>query len=144
MEYHSILARLVSDAWAAPSGVLEIRLTGGRDCVIVCPAFINTHSSRYLDSKSNVNSDMMFYPLKDEGAVQLAGEAAQPPEAHHAEDGDLLGGRRVRRPRAHQGPHVAHTESDQAQRGPHVPLGPTDEGHRVQEKIKTREHVVVS
>lgn len=86
----------------------------------------------------------MFYPLKDEGGVQLTGEAAQPPEAHHAEDGDLLGGRRVRRPCEHQEPHVAHLESDQGQRGPRVPLAAADEGHRVQEKIKTRAHIIVS
>lgn len=86
----------------------------------------------------------MFYSLKDEGVVQLAGEAAQPPEAHRAKDGDLLGGRRVRRPCEHQEAHVAHLESDQAQRGPRVPLGPADEGHRVQEKIKTWVHIIVS
>lgn len=33
--------------------------------------------------------------FKNEGDVLPAGEATQPPEAHHAEDGDLLGGRRV-------------------------------------------------
>lgn len=79
-------------------------------------------------------STAMFYPLKDEGVVQLAGEAAQPPEAHRAEDGDLLGGRRVRRPCEYQEPRVAHLESDQAQRGPRVRLGAADEGHKVQKK----------
>lgn len=39
-----------------------------------------------------------------------AGEAAQPPEAHHPEDGDLLRGRRARRPHERQGQHVAELE----------------------------------
>lgn len=76
------------------------------------------------------------FPLQDEGDGELAGEAAQPPEAHHPEDGDHLGGRRVRRPRERQGQDVAELESEEPQRTDLVALGPADEGHRVQEKMK--------
>lgn len=79
--------------------------------------------------------------MQAEGDVRHAGEAALPAEAHHAEDGDLLGGRRVRRPREPQGQHMAEPEQDE-QSGAHgVPLGAADEGHRAQKEEKTRRQV---
>lgn len=50
-------------------------------------------------------------PPQDERDVMFAGEAEQPPEAHHSEDGDHLRGRRVRWPCEHQTQHVAKLES---------------------------------
>lgn len=73
----------------------------------------------------------MFCP-QDEGDVEQYGEAAQPPEAHHPEDGDYLRSRRVRWPRYRQRQHVAELESAEAKWIWHVSVGPTDEGHRVQ------------
>lgn len=74
--------------------------------------------------------------LQDERGVKHAGEAAQPSEAHHPEDGHQLGGRRARRPCEHQGQHVAkvnvHTPETHC-----VPVGSADEGHRVPEDVKT-------
>lgn len=84
---------------------------------------------------------VMRKPLapQDEGDVGHAGEAALPAEAHHAEDGDLLRGGRVRRPRQPQGQHVAEPEQDEPGGAHGVPLGPADEGHRAQKEEKTRQ-----
>lgn len=107
---------MVSDAWAAPSGC-SLAITnarGGKKENLLTP----THS---------------FF--KNERDVLPAGEAAQPLEAHHAEDGDLLGSRRARWPHKHPGPHVAHSAKYQGRLSPCVPLGSANEGHRVQEEV---------
>lgn len=104
------------------AAVLPLRMQGGgkkeKKNLKVCPVFLPPNPL-----------------LKDEGDVLPAGEAAQPPEAHHAEDGDLLGGRRVRRSHQHPGPHVAHPAEHQSRLGPRVPLAPACEGHPVQEEL---------
>lgn len=53
-------------------------------------------------------------PLQDEGDVEHSGETAQPPEAHHPEDGDLLRGGRVRRSGERQRQPVAQPGSEQS------------------------------
>lgn len=75
------------------------------------------------------------------------GEAAQPPEAHHPEDGDQLGGRRVRWPCPRQRQHGAKVEAGQAEKSCRVSVGPADEGHRVQRKLKRMEqlnHLIIA
>lgn len=81
--------------------------------------------------------------LKDEGDVLPAGEAAQPPEAHHAEDGDLFRGWRVRRSHQHPGPHVAHPAERQSRLGPRVPLAPACEGHQVQDELTSSRYTYI-
>lgn len=83
----------------------------------------------------SINCTISCLPLQDERNVEPAGEAAQPHEAHHPEDGDHLRGRRVRRPRQRQGQHVAKCETGQPKKT-RVSVGPTDEGHRGPKKMK--------